>query len=175
LSACANAKDSISDEQKLDFIMLIKSIAEKPPKKSTAIELALNIKFDKLINKALEKKYLIGTSKDSVTKSIFIKYAELRNAYQLPEGGGFLLFKIKPDACISRDKVFSNLGKGSYDEVLIYRHPAESYKDISGFYNYKYDSVRLSVGFPVDEKTGQHKKDPSTCISTVVYSFNEKM
>lgn len=108
-----------------------------------------------------------------MSKSVFIKYAELRNAYQLHEGGGFLLLEIKPDVCISKDKIFSSLGKGNHDEVLVYKHPVESYKDISGFYDYKYGSVRLSVGFPVDEKTGQHKKDPSTCISTVIYSFNE--
>ena len=84
LSACANANDSISDEKKLDFIKLIKSIAEKPPKNSASIELAFNIKLNKLINKDLEKEYLISASKDSVAKSIFIEYAELRNAYQLP-------------------------------------------------------------------------------------------
>lgn len=59
LPACTNAKESISNKQKLDFIMLIKFIAEVPPKDTATIEKAINIKFDKLINKALEKNSLL--------------------------------------------------------------------------------------------------------------------
>lgn len=170
VTACADEPMQQKEKTILDNIT---TLVHKKPTQIQDIENTLGFKFGKIdsdeyFNTATASKEELNTTKFS---SIEYKYG-----FQKNNPLGLLIVNIKNMDCITKESVIKNFGKDFSRYIPTIHHWSKKevnnpYGEIAEYYSYGINRVKVSIGFPVNPKTGMPVSD--ACISEFIINYDE--